>query len=162
MSRLRALGLAVAALAAPAVELAAPNGMAFTPDGSLFVADTSNQRVIAFDAGGAFVRAFSTAARMGSSIGGDRVFVSHYAGDEIVVFGPAPERTELYRFAAPPTAALPLARPTGIALTHDCYLLVASFTNGGIFVFRHQGDTACSQRRDGVAPGAREGVARRS
>jgi hypothetical protein len=211
-------------------ELAAPNGMAFTPDGSLFVADTSNQRVIAFDAGGGFVRAFSTAARMGSSIesiyfdgtgvmfasanpglgvvgrysqtgmelpdvarapellnlgnvnltdagdvmvsdfsamgrgmreldaatgavirtfgtdlglqedvmidGGDRVFVSHFTGDEIVVFGPAPDRTELYRFTAPPTASLPLVRPTGIALTHDCYLLVASFTNGAIFVFR--------------------------
>ncbi len=216
--------------------LAGPNGMAFTPDGSLFVADTSNQRIVALDASGGFVRAFSTAVRMGSSIesiyfdgtgvmfasanpglgvvarysqtgaelpdvvsapaflnlgnvnlteagdvvvsdfsamgrglreldagsgavlrtfgtdlglqedvmidGGDRIFVSHFAGDEIVVFGPAPTRTELYRFTAPAGASLPLVGPTGIALTHDCYLLVASFASGGIFVFRHQGDTA--------------------
>lgn len=223
------------------LELAAPNGMAFTPDGSLFVADTFNQRIVAFDASGRFVRAFSTAARMGMSIesiyfdgtgvmfasanpglgavgrytqtgmdlpdvvrgpellnlgnvnlteagdvvvsdfsamgrgvreidvttgrvirtfgadlglqedvmidGADRIFVSHFAGDEIVVFGPAPDRTELYRFTAPASAALPLVRPTGIALTYDCFLLVASYTNGGIFVFRHRGDEAPSFER---------------
>ena len=213
--------------------LSAPNGMAFTPDGSLFIADTSNDRIIAFTGDGAFIRAFSTLPRMGRSIesiyfngegvlfasanaglgvvgrysqmgaalpdvvsapefsnlgnvnltsaglvivsdfsnrgrglreldpatgmvvrtfgmdiglqedvmidGADRVFVSHLGGNEIVVFGPAPARAELYRFTAPAEATLPLLRPTGIALTYDCHLLVASFENGAIFVFRHEG-----------------------
>ncbi len=218
------------------LELSAPNGMAFTPDGSIFVADTSNQRIVAIDGSGNFVRSFSTLTRLGTSVesiyfdgagvlfasanpglgvvarfsqtgmdqadvvsgpaflnlgnvnltaagtvivsdfsamgrglreidpttgavlrtfgedlglqedvmidGGDRVFVSHFDSDEIVVFGPAPARAELFRFRAPATAELPLLRPTGVALTYDCAILVASFTNGGIFVFRHEGDTA--------------------
>ena len=218
------------------LELSAPNGMAFTPDGSLFVADTFNQRIVAFDGSGNFVRSFATLTRLGMAVesiyfdgsgvlfasanpglgvvarysqtgmdrpnvvsgpafmslgnvnltaagnvivsdfsgmgrglreldpatgavlrtfgadlsfqedvmidGGDRVFVSHLGGDEVVVFGPAPARAELFRFRAPATAELPLLRPTGIALTYDCAILVASFTNGGIFVFRHEGDTA--------------------
>jgi streptogramin lyase len=217
-------------------ELSSPNGMAFTPDGALFVADTQNQRIVAFDAGGTFVRAFSTTARLsvavesiyfdgagvmfatanpgsgvvarfdrtganladvvnapaflnlgnvnlteagnvlvsdfsgmnrglreldpatgsvvrtfGSALGrqedvmvdgGDRVFVSHFAGNEIVVFGPAPTRTELYRFTAPASAGVALTSPTGIALTYDCHILVASFDSNAIFIFRHEGASA--------------------
>lgn len=214
--------------------LAAPNGMAFTPDGSMFIADTGNDRLIALDERGAFVRAFSTLTRLGRSVesiyfdaagtlyasanpgrgvvarfeqsgagladvvsgpafsnlgnvnltdagrvivadfsgmgrglreidpadgavvhtfgadlgrqedvmidGGDRVFVSHFDGAEVVVYGPAPDRAELYRFTAPAEAPLALTRPTGIALTHDCAILVASFETAGVFVFRHEGD----------------------
>lgn len=211
--------------------LSVQNGMAFTPRDELFVADTGNDRIVAFDRDGEFIRAFSTLERLGRSVesiyfdgagtmfasanpglgtvarydaegiagadvvmgdeflnlgnvnlteegnvivadfssegrglreldpatgavirtfgtdlsrqedimidGADRVFVSHISGDEIVVFGPAPERTELYRFTAPGEPAL--VQPTGIALSHDCYILVASFINGAIFVFRHEG-----------------------
>jgi len=71
--------------------------------------------------------------------GGDRLFVAHYEGDEVVVYGPAPEREELYRFSAPADAGLALERATGIALTVNCEILVSSFTNGSIFVFHHNG-----------------------
>jgi MYXO-CTERM domain-containing protein len=213
--------------------LALPNGMAFTPEGALFVADTANSRVVAFDASGGFLRAFDTMPRLGMWIesiyfdaagvlyasanpgsgvvarytqtgadmgdvvsspdflnlgninltnvgtvlvsdfsggnrglreldvatgavvrtfgtdlmrqedvmidGADRIFVSHFGAAEVVVFGPAPMREELYRFTAPSSAPVRLEQPTGIALTHDCRILVASFVNRAVFVFRHNG-----------------------
>ena len=209
--------------------------MAFTPDDSLFLADYGHNRVVALDARGNFLRAFSTAS-MGTAVesiyfdgagvlyatsvpgngvvarfdqrggmlpnvingpaftdlgnvnlteagdavlsdfsamrrgvreisgttgallrtfgtdlgraedmqidGGDRIFVSHFEGNEIVVFGPAPMRRELYRFTAPASAGVAMAQPTGIAITHDCHILVGSFTSSAVFVFRHVGDTA--------------------
>lgn len=214
--------------------LSVPNGMAFTPTGEIFIADSGNNRIVAMDAEGNFVRAFSTTTRMGSGIesiyfdgagvlhasanpgvgvvarftsagadlpdvvndpsflnlanvnltaagfvvvsdfsgggrgvreidpatglvvrtvgtdlmrqedmmidGGDRLFVTHYEAHEIVVYGPAPEREELYRFTAPDDAPLPLERPTGIALTVNCEILISSFINGSIYVFRHEGE----------------------
>lgn len=216
------------------LQLSSPNGMAFTPEGALFVADTGNDRVVAFNASGGFVRAFSTSARLGSSVesiyfdamgvlyasgnvgngtvarfsqtgmnlpnvvhdaaflgltqagtvivsdfsgmhrglreldpttgtvirafgtdlghqedvmidGADRVFVTHYGApmdsDEIVVFGPAPDRTELYRFRAPASAGLTLSDPTGIALTMNCEIIITSHRNSGIFIFHHEGES---------------------
>lgn len=211
--------------------LSAPNGMAFTPDGAIWVADTSNQRILAFDAAGALAGTIDTSGRLGSAVesiyfggdgtlyasanpglgvvarytiarlpladvvadaaflnlgnvnltndghvivsdfsgvmrglreldpatgavlrtfgtdlarqedvmidGADRVFVSHYEGAEIVVYGA--DRTELYRFTAP-AGGMPLDHPTGIALTHDCRIIVASYTNGTLFEWRHRGD----------------------
>ncbi len=212
--------------------LSLPNGMAFTPSGDLFVADTGNNRIVAIDSTGRFLRSFSTLERLGGAVesiyfdrdgilfassnpglgvvgryqqdgteepdvvadeayvrlgnvnltaagdvvvsdflgmrglreldvetgellrtygedlglqedvmidGADRVFVSHFASDEIVVFGPAPDRVELFRFTAPDEAELQLIRPTGIALTADCDIVVASFMTGGIFIFKHLG-----------------------
>lgn len=210
-----------------------PNGMAFTPDGAIWVADTGNLRILAFDAAGTRAGTIDTATRLGSSVesiyfagdgtlfatanpglgviarytitgsplpdvvdapaflnlgnvnltnagnvivsdfsgtmrglreldpatgtvmrafgtdlgrqedvmidGADRVFVSHFDGDEIVVYDAA--RTELYRFAPPPSEPMPLDQPTGIALTHDCRILVASFANAVLFEFRHRGDS---------------------
>ncbi len=216
------------------LELSVPNGMAFTPTGEIFIADSGNNRIVAMDAEGNFVRAFSTTARMGSGIesiyfdgagvlhasanpgmgvvarfmadgsdladvvsdpsftnlanvnlteagfvvvsdfsgafrgvreidpetgvvvrtfgtdlmrqedmmidGADRLFVTHNATQEIIVYGPAPDREELYRFTAPAEAPLPLERPTGIALTVNCEILISSFVNGSIYVFRHEGE----------------------
>lgn len=215
--------------------LSGPSGMAFTPDDSLFLADYGHNRVVALDASGAFLRAFSTAS-MGMAVesiyfdgagvlyatsfpgngivarfdqrggmlanvvngpaftdlgnvnlteagdavlsdysamhrgvreisgttgallrtfgtdlgraedmqidGGDRIFVSHFEGNEVVVFGPAPMRRELYRFTAPASAGVVMEHPTGIAITHDCHILVGSFTTSAVFVFQHTGDTA--------------------
>lgn len=214
--------------------LASPNGMAFTPNGEMFLADTQNNRVVAFDGAGGFVRAFSTLPRMAQYVesiafdrfgvlyasantgngtvaryeqdgtdlpdvvsaplflslsnvnltreetilvsdfsraarglreldpangeivrtfgtelsrqedvaldGADRVIVTHYDANEVVVYGPAPDREELYRFGAPEEAELEIVQPTGIALTHDCKLLVSSFENGAIFIFKYKGD----------------------
>ena len=112
-----------------------------TEEGNVILADFSdmNRGIRELDpATGDVIRAFGTDLGRQEDImidGADRVFVSHLAGDEVVVFGPAPAREELYRFT-PPGA---LSRPTGIALTHDCFILVASFDNGAIFVFRHEG-----------------------
>ena len=211
--------------------LAAPNGMAFTPDGALWVADTSNNRILAFNIAGVQIGSIDTATRLGPQVesiyfggdgtlyassnpglgvvarytitrdpladvvanavfsnlgnvnltnsgrvlvsdfsgamrglreldpatgtitatfgtdlgrqedvmvdGADRMFVSHFQGNEIVVFGA--DRAELYRFTAPATEPLPLASPTGIALTYDCRILVVSFTNGTLFEWRHRG-----------------------
>lgn len=211
--------------------LSAPNGMAFTPDGSLWVADTSNNRILAFDTAGLRVGTIDTATRLGGSVesiyfggdgtlyatanpglgvvarytitrdplpdvvadaaylnlgnvnltnarhvvvsdfsgamrglreldpttgavlatfgtdlgrqedvmvdGADRIFVSHFEGDEIVVFGP--DRAELYRFTAPSSEPLALDSPTGIALTYDCRILVVSFVNGTLFEWHHRG-----------------------
>lgn len=225
--------------------LAAPNGMAFTPDGAIWVADTSNQRILAFDGAGTLVGTIDTSARLGTSVesiyfggdgtlyasanpglgvvarytmarmplpdvvsdaaflnlgnvnltndgnvivsdfsgamrglreldpatgavmrtfgtdlglqedvmidGADRVFVSHFAGDEIVVYDAA--RTELYRFTAPATEAMPLDQPTGIALTHDCRIFVASFANGTVFEWRHRGAAPPEFVRSVTVPG---------
>lgn len=189
--------------------LSVPNGMAFTPDGAIWVADTGNDRIVAFDRAGVAAGTIDTSVRLGVSVesiyfagdgtllatanpgrgvvarygfdrsplpdllddplfenlgnvnltidgnvlvsdfsetgrglrdldattgallatfgtdlgrqedvmvdGGDRVFVSHYDADEVVVFGP--DRAELYRFTAPPGGPA-LEQPTGIALTY--------------------------------------------
>jgi hypothetical protein len=67
----------------------------------------------------------------------DRVFVSHYAAHEIVVFGA--DRAELFRFTTPATEAVPLSGPTGIVLTHDCRILVAGFNSNRIYEWHHEG-----------------------
>lgn len=217
------------------VALDTPNGMAFTPEGELYIADTFNDRIIALDATGTFVRAFDVLDRMGANVesiyfdgagvlyassnpglgrvarytrtggdladvvnddsflnlgnvnltndsnvivsdfsmmnrgireldptsgailrafgtdlgrqedvmvdGADRIFVAHFDGDEIVVFGPPPAREELYRFTAPAEAGVVMTRPTGIVLTRDCHILVGSYANHAIFIFRHEGGT---------------------
>jgi MYXO-CTERM domain-containing protein len=224
--------------------LSVPNGMAFTPDGAIWVADTGNLRILAFDAAGMLAGTIETSTRLGSSVesiyfagdgtlfasanpglgviaryridrtplpdvvvapeflnlgnvnltnagnvivsdfsgtgrglreldpatgvvlrtfgrslglqedvmidGADRVFVSHFAGDEVVVFGP--DRTELYRFTAP--AGEPaLDQPTGVALSHDCRIFVVSFANGTLFEFHHEGAAAPTFVRSVVVPG---------
>jgi sugar lactone lactonase YvrE len=224
--------------------LRVPNGMAFTPDGSIWVADTGNDRIVAFDVRGVRAGVIDTAARLGTSVesiyfagdgtlfatanpglgtiarwrrdatalpdvvsdaaflnlgnvnltnegrvlvsdfsgmgrgireldpvtgevlrtfgtdlrrqedvmvdGADRVFVSHFDADEVVVF--AADRRELYRFTAP-AGGPPLARPTGIALSHDCRIFVVSFTNGRLFEFRHRGDVPPEFVRSVEVPG---------
>ncbi len=101
-------------------------------------------------ASGAILRTFGTGLGRQEDVmidGADRVFVSHFDGDEIAVFGPAPAREELYRFTAPPEAGVALTRPTGIAITHDCAILIASFASAAVFVFRHEGDAPPSFER---------------
>jgi hypothetical protein len=212
--------------------LSVPNGMAFTPSGAIWVADTGNDRIVAFDLAGSRVLTIAAAARVGDSIesiyfagdgtlfgtanpgigtvarwsiegaeqadlvagdpafeglgnvnitldgrvivsdfsgtlrglreldpvtgailrtfgrdlgrqedvmidGADRVFVSHIESDEIVVFDA--ERTELFRFTTPASEPSPLQSPTGIALTHDCRILVAGFMSHRIYEWRHVG-----------------------
>lgn len=227
-----------------AAGLAVPNGMAFTPDGAIWVADTGNLRIVAFDAAGVLAGTIDTSSRLGSSVesiyfagdgtlfatanpglgvvaryrmdrtplpdvvsapaflnlgnvnltnagdvlvsdfsgtgrglreldpatgavldafgadlglqedvmidGADRVFVSHFAGDEVVVYGP--DRAELYRFTAP-AGGPALDQPTGIALSHDCRIFVVSFANGTLFEFRHEGDRPPTFVRAVVVPG---------
>jgi MYXO-CTERM domain-containing protein len=224
--------------------LSVPNGMAFTPDGAIWVADTGNDRILAFDGAGVVAGTIDTSVRLGVSVesmyfagdgtlfatanpgrgvvarygidrsvlpdlvaeplfenlgnvnltvdgnvlvsdfsgmgrglreldpatgallatfgtdlgrqedvmvdGGDRVFVSHYDADEVVVFGP--DRAELYRFTAPPGGPA-LEQPTGIALTHDCRIFVVSFANGTLFEFRHEGARPPSFVRAVAVPG---------
>jgi len=224
--------------------LSLPNGMAFTPDGAIWVADTNNQRIVAFDDAGLAIGTIDTSARLGMWVesiyfagdgtlfatanpgtgvvaryaidrtalpdliadpllsnlgnvnltvdgnvlvsdfsrmnrglreldpstgallatfgadlgrqedvlvdGGDRVFVSHFDGDEVVVFGP--DRAELYRFTAP-AGGPALEQPTGIALTFDCRIFVVSFANGTLFEFRHGGDRPPSFVQAVTVPG---------
>ncbi len=224
--------------------LSVPNGMAFTPDGAIWVADTGNQRIVAFDAVGALVGTIDTSTRLGSAVesiyfagdgtlfatanpglgvvaryrmdrtplpdvvsaptflnlgninlttagsvlvsdfsamgrglreldpvsgavlgtfgtdlgqqedvmidGADRVFVSHFAGDEVVVYGA--DRDELYRFTAPPDGPA-LDQPTGIALSYDCRIFVVSFANGTLFEFRHEGELPPTFVRAVTVPG---------
>lgn len=223
--------LAIARVWFAADGLSAPNGMAFTPSGDLWVADTFNDRIVAFDSAGTLVRTLDTGTRLGSAVesiyfagdgtlfatsnpgvgrvarysitgaelddvvlddafrnlgnvnltaagdvivsdfsnlgrglreldpdtgailrtfgtdlmlqedvmidGADRVFVSHYAADEIVVFGA--DRAELFRFTTPETEAAALAGPTGIVLTWDCRILVAGFRSDRLYEWRHRG-----------------------
>ena len=48
--------------------LSAPNGMAFTPGGELWVADTSNNRILAFDSAGTRTRTLDTSVRLGTAV----------------------------------------------------------------------------------------------
>ena len=69
--------------------------------------------------------------------GADRVFVTHFDGDEIVVFDA--QRAELMRFSTPASEAVPLVNPSGIALTSDCRIVVAGFGSNRIYEWRHHG-----------------------
>lgn len=226
--------------------LSAPNGMGFTPSGELFVADSGNSRIVAFDGEGGFARVIATDPRMSNAVesiyfssegvlfasanpgigvvarytqtgddlpdvvsgaefvrlsninlteagdvvvadfsgfrgvreidpetgavlrtfgadlelhedvmidGADRVFVTHHTGAEIVVYGPAPEREELYRFRPPESEPTSFARPTGIALTYDCHILVSGFESGAIFIFRHEGGSTPPTYLRALRPG---------
>lgn len=213
-----------------------PQGMAFTPEGAIWVADTGNNRIVAFDAFGKPVRTIDTAKRMGAGVesiyidgqgtlyasatpgngviprystatgadlpdvvndpsliflgninltntlhvvvtsygggafgassglremdkdtgatlhtfgtdllfsedvmidGADRIFVAHYDGGEIVVFDA--QRKELMRFTTPASEPNKLGSPSGIALTHDCRILVAGWQTNRIYEWHHRG-----------------------
>jgi sugar lactone lactonase YvrE len=64
--------------------------------------------------------------------GTDRIFVSQYSKHEIAVFDPSRKLERTIKAAG-------LASPTGIAITHDCRVVVSSFGSGEVFELKHDG-----------------------
>jgi len=64
--------------------------------------------------------------------GADRIFVSQYNKNEVAVF----DADRVYERSMTETG---LSRPTGIVITHDCRVVVASFDTGELFEFQHDG-----------------------
>lgn len=64
--------------------------------------------------------------------GADRIFVSQYNKSEIAVFG-------ANRLLERTFTAAGLKSPTGIVITHDCRVIVASFGTAELYEFKHDG-----------------------
>ena len=64
--------------------------------------------------------------------GADRIFVSQYNKNEIAVFGANRSLERTFTAAG-------LKSPTGIVITHDCRVIVASFGTAELYEFKHDG-----------------------
>ena len=64
--------------------------------------------------------------------GADRIFVSQFNKNEIAVY----DASRAYERSITETG---LSRPTGIVITHDCRVVVASFDTAELFEFKHDG-----------------------
>jgi sugar lactone lactonase YvrE len=62
----------------------------------------------------------------------DRIFISELSKNHVAVY--APDRTLERTFTEPG-----LLKPTGIVITHDCRVIVASFGSAELYVFHHDG-----------------------
>jgi DNA-binding beta-propeller fold protein YncE len=112
----------------------------------LYVSDFDNDRVVVYDAAGAFLRSFTAPGLNGprgvAFLPDQRIAVASQLGHRVFVF--TREESPAGSFAAPE-----LVSPTGMAVSPSGELHVASFNNARICVF----DLAGGFRRSYSAPG---------
>jgi hypothetical protein len=110
----------------------------FTKDGNIVISDFSGQGrgIREVDTSGNLLRTFGKKAGLFYEDmlvdGADRIFASRLSENDVAVFD---ANRKLERTISAPG----LSKPTGIVLTWDCRLIVASYGSDELYEFRHDG-----------------------
>ncbi len=127
-------------------ELFQPTGIAVSPQ-AVFVADTGNDRVQAFDADGTFLRAFGESGEAPGQFrrpmdldidAAGRVYVAELGGDRVQVFTPSGDLVQTFR--GENTPAGPFDGAAGVLVSPGGDVYVADFYNHRIVRFGAGGE----------------------